>query len=212
LHEGTWTLATAPSISEENSSPGSPTCWRRGTFRSCSSPAMVSRASTAGSITCRSSRSRCNGKCCRGSSSPPRAASPRKSPSGDMGPAVSVAPHQPVSRNRTAGPSAPLPRVWACVRRDDALARSLALIIAAIESGRPDALLRRRAKLRDMAARVHRRLDLRQRAGHRCDEEERAQEAASRYASDGDLIHGCTLIFECLATSGIAAEVPGFLC
>jgi len=98
------------------------------------------------------------------------------------------------------------------MRRDAALARSLALIIAAIESGGPDALLRRRAKLRDMAARVHRRLDLRQRAGHRCDEEERAQEAASRYASDGDLIHGRTLIFESLATSGIAAEVPGFLC
>ena len=73
-------------------------------------------------------------------------------------------------------------------------------------------MLRRRAKLRDMAGRVYRRLDLRQRAGHRCDEEERAQEAASRCASDEDLIHGCTSIFECLATSGIAAEVPGFLC
>ena len=98
------------------------------------------------------------------------------------------------------------------MRRNDALVRSLALIIAAIESGRPDALLRGRAKLCDMAARVHRRLDLRHRAGHRCDDEERAQEAASRCASDGDLIHGCTLIFECLATSGIAADVPGFLC
>jgi hypothetical protein len=56
-----------------------------------------------------------------------------------MGPAVSVAPHQPVSRNRTAAPSNPLPRVWAWVGRDDALQRSLALIIAAIGSGGPDA-------------------------------------------------------------------------
>jgi hypothetical protein len=63
-----------------------------------------------------------------------------------------------------------------------------------------------------MAARVHRRLDLHQRARHRCDEEEDAQKATSRCASDGDLIHGCTSIFECLATSGIAAEVPGFSC
>src|SRR5262249_39656804 len=99
----------------------------------------------------------------------------------------------------------------ACMRRDDALARSLALIIAAIESGRPDALLRGRAKLCDMAARVHRRLDLRQRAGHRCDKEERAQEAASRCASDGDLIHGCTSIFVRVATPGIAAGGPKFL-
>src|SRR5262245_25704299 len=95
------------------------------------------------------------------------------------------------------------------MRRDAALARSLALIIA-IESGGPDALLRRRAKLRDMAARVHRRLDLHQRAGHRCDEEERAQEAASRYASDGDLIHGCTSIFECLAHPALQPRCRDF--